>query len=185
MATSDRASDIFDFFKNKFGLLATALLSRALVGLELDELLGHVVVVALGEDAQHGEACLVHVDAFTQRQPAGDAAFGGHVLELQDGHANGAVLSRKAVVLHTHLQLVALRAHLVTQSAAAEKKVNNVLALSFSTTLKESYYGQFQHVNYILFTCFNAQKNTSVFSNYPDLRNYYFSSCLFEAPPPG
>lgn len=166
MATSDRASDIFF---SKFGLLATALLSRALVGLELDELLGHVVVVALGEDAQHGEACLVHVDAFAQRQPAGDAAFGGHVLKLQDGHANGAVLSRKAVVLHTHLQLVALGAHLVTQSAAEERGVNNMLALSFSTTLKETYYDQFQVHHFISghyknsFTCFNAQK-TNQFS---------------------
>lgn len=102
--------------------LAAALLCRALVGLELDELLGHVVVVALGEDAQDGEARLVHVDAFAQRQPAGDAAFGGHVLQLQDGHAHGAVLPREAVVLDAHLQLVALGAHLVTEGAAIERR---------------------------------------------------------------
>lgn len=105
-------------FKLRFGPLATALLSRALVGLELDELLGHVVVVALGEDAQDGQSRLIHVDAFTQRQPAGGAALRGHVLQLKDSHAHGAVLSSKAVVLHAHLQLVALRTHLITQGAA-------------------------------------------------------------------
>lgn len=104
-------------------LLAAALLCRALVRLELDKLLGHVVVVALGEDAQDGEACLVHVDAFAQWQPAGDAAFGRHVLQLQDGHAHGAVLSCEAVVLHAYLELVALWAHLVTQGAAVENMV--------------------------------------------------------------
>lgn len=99
-------------------VLAAALLCRALVGLELDELLGHVVVVTLGQDAQDGQSGFVHVDAFAQRQPTGRAAFGGHVLQLQDGHAHCAVLSGEAVVLHTHLELVALRAHLVTQGAA-------------------------------------------------------------------
>lgn len=113
---SDRASD--GSFSILSCLLAAALLCRALVRLELDELFGDVVVVALGEDSQDGEARLVHVDAFTQRQPAGDAAFGGHVLQLQDGHTHGAVLPRETVVLHTHLQLIAFRAHLVTQGAA-------------------------------------------------------------------
>ena len=102
-------------------LLAAAFLCRTLVRLELDELLGHVVVVALGEDAQDGETRLVHVDAFPQRQPAGHAAFGSHVLQLQDGHAHGAVLSREAVILHTHLQLVALRPHLAAQGAAEDR----------------------------------------------------------------
>lgn len=105
-----------------------------MVRLELDELLGHVVVVALGEDAQDGEAGLVHVDAFAQRQPAGDAAFRGHVLQLQDGHAHGAVLPSKAVVFHTHLQLVALRTHLVAQGAAKGNKEEAEVYTSISTS---------------------------------------------------
>ena len=64
-------------------LATTALLGRALVGLELDELLGDVVVVALGQDAQHGQARLVHVDALAQRQPARHAAPRRHVFHLQ------------------------------------------------------------------------------------------------------
>lgn len=96
---------------------AAALLSRALVRLELDELLRHVVVVALREDAQHRQARLVHVDAPAQRHPAGDAALAGYVLHLHHGHAHGAVLSGKAVVLHTHLKLVALRTALGAQGA--------------------------------------------------------------------
>ncbi|KAG7239030.1 hypothetical protein INR49_030295 [Caranx melampygus] len=114
---------------------AAALLSRALVGLELDKLFGHIVVVTLREDAQDGEARLIHVDAFTQRQPAGNAAFGGNVLQLQDSHAHSAVLTGEAVVLHTHLQLVALRTHLIAQSAAAEMRDKGKSYVSISTSL--------------------------------------------------
>lgn len=128
-------------------VLAAALLCRALVGLELDELLGHVVVVALGQDAQDGQSGFVHVDAFAQRQPAGGAAFGGHVLQLQDGHAHGAVLSGEAVVLHTHLELVALRAHLAAQGAAGGvggggREVNRVTRLRQQQTSKPHRYSQ-------------------------------------------
>lgn len=96
---------------------AATLLSRTLVWLELDELFCHVIVVALGEDAQHRQARLVHVNASAQRHPAGDAAFVGYVLHLQHGHAHSAVLSGKAVVLHTQLQLVALWTDLSAQGA--------------------------------------------------------------------
>lgn len=119
-------------------LLTAALLCGALVRLELDELLGDVVVVALGEDAQDGEARLVHVDAFAQRQPAGHAAFGRHVLQLQDGHAHGAVLSSEAVVLHTHLQLVALRTHLVAQGAAEEAESATVCSERFINLISQA-----------------------------------------------
>lgn len=123
--------------------LTAALLCRALVRLELDELLGHVVVVALREDTEHGEARLVHMDAFTQWQPACNTSFGGHVLQLQDRHAHGAVLSREAVVLHTHLQLVALRANLVTQGAAVERRVtNNLFTLCSGTNHYQDNYSQ-------------------------------------------
>ncbi len=108
-------------------LSAAALLSRALVRLELDELFRHVVIVALGEDAQHCQARLVHVDASAQRHPAGDAAFVDYVLHLQYGHAHGAVLSGEAVVLHTQLQLVALWADLGAQGAETRQDHIHVL----------------------------------------------------------
>lgn len=111
-------------------LSAPALLSRALVRLELDELFGHVVVVALGEDAQHRQARLVHVDPPSQRQPAGDAALAGYVLHLQHSHAHGAVLPGKAVVLHAHLQLVALWTHLGAQRAETKQKQLIFLVMS-------------------------------------------------------
>lgn len=104
-------------------LSAATFLGGALVRLELHELFRHVVVVALREDPQHRQARLVHVDAPAQRHPAGDAALAGYVLHLQHGHAHGAVLPGKAVVLHTHLQLVALGTHLGAQRA--EKKRNS------------------------------------------------------------
>lgn len=96
---------------------AASLLRWPLVRLELHELFCYVVVVALREDAQHRQARLVHVDAPAQREPAGDAALAGDVLHLQHGHAHGAVLSGKTVVLHTHLQLVAFWTHLGTEGA--------------------------------------------------------------------
>ena len=103
---------------------AAALLGRAQVRLELDELFRHVVVVALREDAQHRQARLVHVDASAQRHPEGDAALAGDVLQLHHGHAHGAVLSGEAVVLHTHLQLVTLWTDLGAQGA--EKRENRI-----------------------------------------------------------
>lgn len=121
-------------FTEELVVLAAALLCRALVRLELDELLGHVVVVTLGQDAQDSQSGFVHVDAFAQWQPTSCAALGGHVLQLQDGHAHSAVLSGEAVVLHTHLELVALRAHLVTQGAAEERSVTHVFWLQQQQT---------------------------------------------------
>lgn len=127
----------------KLCLLAAALLCRALVGLELDKFLGHIVIVALGEDAQHSEACFVHVDAFAQRQPAGYAAFGGHVLQLQDSHSHGAVLPGEAVILDTHLQLVALRTHLVAQGAAVKRRelYKHLLVVIFNNLKKKQPIG--------------------------------------------
>lgn len=102
-------------------VLAAALLRRPLVRLELDELLGHVIIVTLGQDAEDSQSGFVHVDAFSQWQPTGRTALGSQVLQLQDSHAHGAVLSGEAIVLHTHLELVTLRAHLSTQGAAEER----------------------------------------------------------------
>lgn len=96
-------------------LAPPALLRRALVRLQLDELFGDLVVVALREDPEDGEARLVHVDALAQREPAGGAAAGGQVLQLQDGYAHGPILSSEAVVLHAHLQLVALGTQLTAE----------------------------------------------------------------------
>ncbi|KAG5275753.1 hypothetical protein AALO_G00124180 [Alosa alosa] len=96
---------------------ASSLLRGALVRLKLDKLLGHVIVVALREDAQHGQSGLVHADALAQRQPAGHAAPRCHILQLQHGHAHRAVLACKAVVLHAEVQLVAIQARLTAQGA--------------------------------------------------------------------
>lgn len=45
------------------------------LGLELDKLLGHLVVVALRQDAQYRPARFVHLDAFRQGQPARTGAL--------------------------------------------------------------------------------------------------------------
>lgn len=92
-----------------------ALLGRALVRLQLEELFGHLVVVALREDAEDGEARLVHVDTFAEREPDGGAAAGRQLLQLKHSYAHGPVLTRKTVILHTHLQLVTLGTQLTAQ----------------------------------------------------------------------
>lgn len=108
-------------------LLAAALLSGALVWLEFHKLFSHVVVVALREDPQDRQARLVHVHTPAKRHPAGDAALVGYVLHLQHGHAHGAVLPGEAVILHAHLQLVALRTHLSAQRAGHENNSQHFL----------------------------------------------------------
>lgn len=118
---------------------AAALLGRALVRLKFDKLFGHVIVVALGEDAQHGESRLVHVDASAQRQPAGDAAPVGYVLHLQHGHAHRAVLPGEAVVLHTHLQLVALGADLSAQGAERKTEKDPRFTSHMDSLLMNAY----------------------------------------------
>lgn len=54
---------------------SSALLGRTRLRLQPHELLGHVVVGALGEDPHGGEAGIIHVDALAQRTPAGAVAL--------------------------------------------------------------------------------------------------------------
>ncbi|KPP70578.1 hypothetical protein Z043_110580, partial [Scleropages formosus] len=97
-----------------------ALLGRAHLRLELHELLGHLIVGTLGEDAQHRLARVVHVQSPAQGTPAGTAPPLSHIAQLHDGDAHDAVCPAKAVVLHAHLQLVALWPILVAQNAERE-----------------------------------------------------------------
>lgn len=106
--------------------LTTALLSRARVRLELDELLGHLIIVALRKDAEDSEAGVIHVDSAAQGQPAGAAGSLKDITELQDSDAHGPVLPGEAVILHTHLQLVALGACLRPQCAVGAQGTVNV-----------------------------------------------------------
>ena len=99
-------------------LLSSALLGRSRFRLQPHELLGHVVVGALRQDAHGGEAGVVHVDALAQRTPAGAVALLHDVPQLDDGQAHHPVGAAEAVVLDADLQLVALEAVLVPQSTA-------------------------------------------------------------------
>ena len=56
-------------------LLHHEVLLSDLLRLQLDKVLGHLVVGSLREDAQDGPARLVHVDAPTKCQPAGARAL--------------------------------------------------------------------------------------------------------------
>lgn len=102
-------------------------LGRPRLRLELDELLGDLVIGSLGEDAKDGEARLVHVHPRPQRAPAGTAAPLHHVPQLHHRRAHDAVRAAEAVVLHAHLQLVALRPILVTQNATHTEKAKSCI----------------------------------------------------------
>lgn len=102
----------------------TALLGRARVGLELDELLGHLVIAALRQDTQHCEPRVVHVDAAAERQPARGAPALSQLPQLQHRQPHRAVLAREAVVFHAHLQLVALGARVGAQGAVGKDRLS-------------------------------------------------------------
>lgn len=102
----------------------TALLGRARVRLELDELLGHLIVASLRQDAQHCEPRVVHVDAAAERQPARGAPTLDQLPQLQHRQPHRAVLACEAVVLHAYLQLVALRARVGAQGAVGKDRLS-------------------------------------------------------------
>ena len=92
------------------------------LGFQFDELLGHLIVRSLRQDAQDGPARFVEVHASAERTPAGTAALLDDVAQLHDGHADEAILAREAVVLHTDVQLKGVRLVLVPQNT--EKTAN-------------------------------------------------------------
>lgn len=99
----------------------SALLRRTDFGFQLDELLGHLVSGPLGQDPHHRQARLVGVNAGAQRAPAHAALAVGDISQLDHGHAHHAVGPAEAVVLHRHLQLVAVGG-LLPQDAAEQRK---------------------------------------------------------------
>lgn len=99
---------------------SSALLRRTHFRLELDELLGHLVRRSLGQDAHHRHARLVRVDAWPDGTPAHAALAVGDVSQLDHGHAHHPVGPAEAVVLHRHLELVAIW-RLFTQDAVGNR----------------------------------------------------------------
>ena len=73
------------------------------LGLELDELLGYLIVGPLGENAQNGPPGLVEVDPPAEGAPAGARPLLSDVAQLHDGRAKQPVLAREAVVLHANV----------------------------------------------------------------------------------
>lgn len=114
-------------------LFVTRIFYRVLVGqlsallrgtdfrFQLDKLLGHLVGGPLGQDPHHRHARLVGVNARAQRTPAHTALTVGDVPQLDHGHADHPVGPAKAVVLHRHLELIAVRG-VLPQDAAEQKK---------------------------------------------------------------
>lgn len=89
-------------------------LRRACVCLETHKLFGHLVVGPLREYPHNGEASFVHGDALNQGVAGGAAALVRQLSQLDDRHADDAILTGKAVVLYWDVQLVGLRTMFVT-----------------------------------------------------------------------
>lgn len=104
--------------ENRSGL--SALLRGTTFRFQLDELFGHLVSRTLGQDTHHSHARLVGVDARPERTPAHAALAVGYVAHLNDCHADHPVRPAEAVVLHRHLELVAVGGFF-TQDAAEEQ----------------------------------------------------------------
>ena len=116
------------------------------LGLQLHELLGHLVRRALAEYPEDGPAGLVHVHPPAEGQPAGTRALpeGGlasgrrgeddlylvhDVFELHDRHPDQLVVPAEAVVLHPDVKLV--RQHLLFVPDDAE-----IIYFEFSIVLR-------------------------------------------------
>lgn len=97
-------------------------LRRARVCLETHKLFGHLVVGPLREYPHDGDARFVHGDALHQRVAGGAAALVCQLFERDDGHADDAVLTGKAVVLHWDMELIDLWTVFVTQNTEKNDK---------------------------------------------------------------
>lgn len=91
------------------------------VALELDKLLGHLVVVALRENPQYRPAGLVHLYSLAQRQPTRARALLDDVLQLQYGNPDQTIVAREAIVLDADVQLVKVQLLLVVANDAEQK----------------------------------------------------------------
>ncbi|KAG7220478.1 hypothetical protein INR49_018197 [Caranx melampygus] len=98
----------------------TPVTGRTHFRLELDELLGHLVGRSLGQDAHHRHARLIRVNARPDGTPAHAALAVSDVTQLDHGHAHHPVRPAEAVVLHRHLELVAVW-RLFTQDAVGQR----------------------------------------------------------------
>lgn len=100
---------------------SSALLRGTDFGFQLDQLLRHLVGGPLGQDPHHRHAGLIGVDARAERAPAHAALAVGDVSQLDHGHADHPVGPAEAVVLHHHLELVAVGG-LLPQDAAVQRR---------------------------------------------------------------
>lgn len=99
---------------------------RARVCLETHKLLGHLVVGPLRKYPHDGEACFIHGDALHQGVAGGAAALVRQLSELDDCHADDAVLTGKAVVLYWDVQLIGLWTMFIAQNTGEDDKNEKV-----------------------------------------------------------
>lgn len=87
---------------------SSAFLHRTSLRFQLDKLFCHLVSRPLGQDAHHRHARLVGLNAWPERTPAHAALAVGHVTQLNHSYADHPVCPAKTVVLHRHLELIAV-----------------------------------------------------------------------------
>ncbi len=102
-------------------LCSSALLHRTSFRFQLDKLLGHLVSRPLGQDTHHCHARLVGLNARPQRTPAHAALAVSDVTQLNHGHADHTVRPAETVILHRHLELIAVW-RLLTKDTTEQKR---------------------------------------------------------------
>lgn len=125
---------------------SSALLRRANLRLHLDKLLRHLVCGPLGQDAHHRHARLVGLNARPQGTPAHAALSVGDVSQLDHGHADHPVRPAEAVVLHRHLQLVAVWG-LLTQHTTEQRRVYTRWEATISPKIVHLFVGKLRFSN--------------------------------------
>lgn len=90
------------------------------------------IIVPLREYSEDCQASLIHGDAPEQGVPGGAAGPVGDGLQLDDGHADHAVLPREAVILHWQVHLVGPWLIFVTQQAGRINNSNLERGLQFN-----------------------------------------------------
>lgn len=98
-------------------------LGRPRVWFQTHKLFGHFVVGPLRQYSHDGQAGFVHGNVPDQRKAGVHAALLCQLPELQDRHADGAILPSEAVILHGNVKLVGLRSVLVAQHAVRSTQV--------------------------------------------------------------
>lgn len=110
--------------KGTLQLSSGAFLCGAGLRFQLHKFLGNLIIGSLRENPQDCESSLIHVNPAPEGAPASTASFVCYVSELHHCYPQNSVLPGKAVIFHTNLELVGIRAIFIPQDAEKHTQVH-------------------------------------------------------------